>query len=165
MKPKRDWTRDMSLSLLDSNVWVSLAIDRHKHHRHAVDWFGKASDDASTCFCRMTQNSFLRLLSLKALFEEDTLTNNQAIAVYRRLRQDPRVGWLDEPEGLEIKWFALASLRTPAPKRWMDAYLCAFARSVGADLVTFDRGYLQFEDTALKIVLLPPGAPFARSSR
>jgi predicted nucleic acid-binding protein len=68
----------MSLSLLDSNVWVSLAIDRHKHHRHAVDWFGKASDDASTCFCRMTQNSFLRLLTLKALFEEDTLTNNQA---------------------------------------------------------------------------------------
>ena len=93
------------------------------------------------------------------------MTNNQAIAVYRRLRQDPRVGWLDEPEGLENKWFALASLRTPAPKRWMDAYLCAFARSVGADLVTFDRGYLQFEDTALKIVLLPPGAPFARSSR
>ena len=95
----------MSLSLLDSNVWVSLAIDRHKHHRHAVDWFGKASDDASTCFCRMTQNSFLRLLTLKALFEEDTMTNNQAIAVYRRLRQDPRVGWLDEPEGLALRAF------------------------------------------------------------
>jgi uncharacterized protein len=149
----------MSLSLLDSNVWVSLAIDRHEHYRQAVDWFGKASSDASTCFCRMTQNSFLRLLTLKALFEEDTMTNNQAITAYRRLRQDPRVGWLDEPEGLEAKWFALASLRTPAPKRWMDAYLCAFARSLRADLVTFDRGYLQFEDSALKIVLLAPDAP------
>jgi predicted nucleic acid-binding protein len=52
----------------------------------------------------------------------------------------------------------LASLRTPAPKRWMDAYLCAFARSVGADLVTFDRGYLQFEGHALKITLLAAGA-------
>jgi uncharacterized protein len=81
----------------------------------------------------------------------------QLVLLYRRLRQDPRVGWLDEPEGLEIKWFALASLRTPSPKRWMDAYLCAFARSVGADLVTFDRAYLPFEDTALKIVLLPLG--------
>jgi predicted nucleic acid-binding protein len=67
----------MSLSLLDSNVWVSLAIDRHEHHRHAVDWFGKASDDASTCFCRMTQNSFLRLLTLKALFEDDTMTKTK----------------------------------------------------------------------------------------
>jgi len=149
----------VSLSLLDSNVWVALAIDRHEHHRHAADWFDKASNDASTCFCRMTQNSFLRLLTLRALFEEDTMTNHQAIAAYRRLRQDPRVGWLDEPQGLEAEWFALASLRMSAPKRWMDAYLCAFARSVGADLVTFDRGYRQFEGHALKIVLLAPGSP------
>ena len=148
----------MSLSLLDTNVWVSLAIDRHEHHLLALDWFDKASGDASACFCRMTQNSFLRLLTLKALFEEDTMTNNQAITAYRRLRQDPRVGSLREPEGLESEWFALAALRTPAPKRWMDAYLCAFARSVGANLVTFDRGYLQFEDHALKIILLASGA-------
>jgi uncharacterized protein len=98
----------MSLSLLDTNVWVSLAIDRHEHHLLALDWFDKASGDASACFCRMTQNSFLRLLTLKAIFEEDTMTNNQAIAAYRRLRQDPRVGWLGESEGLEAKWFALA---------------------------------------------------------
>jgi hypothetical protein len=62
----------------------------------------------------MTQNSFLRLLTLRALFEEDTMTNSQAIAAYRLLRRDPRVGWLGEPEGLESNWFALASLRTPA---------------------------------------------------
>jgi toxin-antitoxin system PIN domain toxin len=148
----------MSLSLLDTNVWVSLAIDRHEHHLLALDWFDKASDDASACFCRMTQSSFLRLLTLNALFKEDTMTNNQAIAAYRRLRQDPRVGWLGEPEGLEANWFALASLRTPAPKRWMDAYLCAFARSVGADLVTFDRGDRQLEGHALKITLLASGA-------
>jgi toxin-antitoxin system PIN domain toxin len=148
----------MSLSLLDTNVWVSLANDRHQHHLLALAWFDKASSDASACFCRMTQNSFLRLLTLKALFEEDTMTNQQAIAAYRRLRQDPRVGWLGEPEGLEVHWFALASWRTPAPKRWMDAYLCTFARSVGAHLVTFDRGYLQFESHALKITLLASGA-------
>jgi len=33
----------------------------------------------------------LSLLTLKALFEEDTMTNNQAIAVYRRLRQSPAI--------------------------------------------------------------------------
>jgi hypothetical protein len=63
------------------------------------------------------------------------MTNKQAIAAYRRLGQDPRVGWLGEPEGLEVNRFALASLRTPAPKRWIDGYLCPFVRSVGADLV------------------------------
>jgi uncharacterized protein len=144
----------MSLSLLDTNVWISLVIDRHEHHLLALDWFAKASGNASACFCRMTQNSFLCLLTLKALFEEDTMTNTQAIAAYRRLRQDPRVGWLGEPEGLEANWFALASLRKAAPKRWVDAYLCALARSVGADLVTFDRGILQFKSNSLKIILL-----------
>jgi toxin-antitoxin system PIN domain toxin len=120
--------------------------------------FYQASGDASACFCRMTQNSFLRLLTLKALFEEDTMTNTRAIVAYRRLRQDPRVGWLGEPEDLEADWFALASWRTPAPKLWMDAHLCAFARGVGADLVTFDRGYLQFEGHDLRITLLAAGA-------
>jgi predicted nucleic acid-binding protein len=33
----------VSLSLLDSNVWVSLAIDRHAHHRDAVAWFNQVS--------------------------------------------------------------------------------------------------------------------------
>jgi hypothetical protein len=42
------------------------------------------------------------------------MTNSQAIAAYRLLRRDPRVGLLGEPEGLESNWFALASLRTPA---------------------------------------------------
>jgi predicted nucleic acid-binding protein len=37
----------MSLSLLDTNVWVSLVIDRHEHHLLALDWFDKASSDAS----------------------------------------------------------------------------------------------------------------------
>ena len=73
----------MSLSPLDTNVRVSLAIDRHEHHLLALDWFDKASGDTSARSCRMTQNSFPRLLTLKALFEEDTMTNNQAIAAYR----------------------------------------------------------------------------------
>jgi predicted nucleic acid-binding protein len=73
----------MSLSLLDTNVWLSLAIDCHEHHLLALEWFDEASVDASACFCRMTQNSFLRLLTLKALFQEDTMANSQAIAAYR----------------------------------------------------------------------------------
>lgn len=144
----------MKLSLLDSNVWVALAIDRHEHHREALAWFNEVPDDRSACFCRMAQNSFLRLLTSKGIFQEDTMTNEQAIRAYRQFRLDPRVGWIDEPEGLEEKWFAAASVRSPAPKRWMDAYLSGCARLAGARFVTFDSGFRQYESDGLDFVLL-----------
>jgi toxin-antitoxin system PIN domain toxin len=144
----------MKLGLLDSNVWVALTIDRHEHHPEALAWFNEVPDDRSACFCRMTQNSFLRLVSSKSIFQEDTMTNELAIKAYRQFRLDPRVGWMDEPAGLEDKWFAAASVRSPAPKRWMDAYLCACARLTGARLVTFDSGFRQYESEGLDLVLL-----------
>jgi toxin-antitoxin system PIN domain toxin len=144
----------MKLSLLDSNVWVAPTIDRHEHHREALAWFSEVPDDRSACFSRMTQNSFLRLVSLKSIFQEDTMTNEQAIKAYRQFRMDPRVGWVDEPAGLEDRWFVAASVRSPAPKRWMDAYLCACARITGARLVTFDSGFRQYESEGLDLVLL-----------
>lgn len=144
----------MTLNLLDSNVWVALTIDRHEHHRKALAWFNEVPNNRSACFCRMTQNSFLRLVSSKGIFQEDTMTNEQAIKAYRHFRLDPRVGWLDEPAGLEDKWFAAASVRSPAPKRWMDAYLYACARLTGALLVTFDGGFRQDESEGLDLVLL-----------
>jgi toxin-antitoxin system PIN domain toxin len=147
----------MKLSLLDSNVWVALTIDRHEHHREALAWFNDAPDDRSACFCRMTQNSFLRLISSKGIFQEDTMTNENAIKAYRQFRSDPRVGWLDEPAGLEDKWFFAASVRSPAPKRWMDAYLCACAQLTASRLVTFDSGFRQYTSEGLDLVLLAGG--------
>jgi toxin-antitoxin system PIN domain toxin len=121
----------MMLSLLDSNVWVALAVDGHEHHRQALRWFNNVPDDRSACFCWMAQNSFLRLLASKGILQEDTMTNEEAIKAYRRFRLDPRVGWIDEPQGLEGKWFAAASVSSAAPKRWMDAYLMGVAGWLG----------------------------------
>jgi toxin-antitoxin system PIN domain toxin len=144
----------MKLSLLDSNVWVALAIDRHEHHRDALAWFSKVPDDGSACFCRMTQNSFLRLVSSRGIFQEDAMTNEQAIRAYRQFRLDPRVGWMDEPAGLEDKLFVAATVRSPAPKRWMDAFLSACARLTGSCLVTFDTGFRQYAAEGLSLTLL-----------
>ena len=144
----------MKISLLDSNVWVALTFERHDHHRETLAWFNNLPDDGSACFCRMTQNSFLRLLSSKSIFGEDAMSNETAIHVYRQFRLDPRVGWMDEPAGLEDHWFAAASARSPAPKRWMDAYLSACARLSGARIATFDRGFRQYESAGLDLVLL-----------
>ena len=144
----------MKYSLLDSNVWVALAMDRHEHHQEALVWFQDVPDDGSACFCRMTQNSFLRLISSKSIFQEDTMTNAQAIRALRQLQSDPRVGWMDEPYGIEADWLDAASVKSHSPKRWMDAYLCAFARMSGAKLVTFDGGFQQYQSTGLELVLL-----------
>jgi predicted nucleic acid-binding protein len=38
----------------------------------------------------------------------------------------------------------LAAHTQPAPKRWMDAYLAAFAIAAGQRLVTFDQGFRSY---------------------
>ena len=140
--------------LLDSNVWAALTIDRHDHHGKALQWFDRAPEDRSTCFCRMTQNSFLRLISSEKIFREDAVSNREAIAIYSRYRSDPRIGWIDEPRGLESVWLNAATYRSPSPKRWMDAYLFAYAILSGAEIVTFDRGFRQYQTEGLKLKLL-----------
>jgi uncharacterized protein len=144
----------MKRSLLDANVWVALALESHGHHQIAFAWFNSLPENMSACFCRMTQNSFLRLVSSKAIFQEDAMTNENAVKAYRRFRLDPRVAWLDEPLGLESEWLATASLRSSAPKLWMDAYLSTHARLNGARFVTFDRGFSQYQSDGLELVLL-----------
>ncbi len=144
----------MAGELPDSNVWVALATDRHQHHRSALDWFETLSDDGDARFCRMTQISFLRLMTVIEFQREDVLTNREASAAYRQLRADPRVGWSDEPSGLEQAWLRLASVATASPKRWMDAYLAAFAIEASLRVVTFDRGFRQFENRGLRVLVL-----------
>jgi len=141
-------------SLLDSNVWAALTIDRHEHHGKALKWFDKAPDDRSMCFCRMTQNSFLRLISSETVFREDAVSNQEAIAIYWRFRSDPRIGWLEEPAGLESVWLKAAAYGSPSPKRWMDAYLFAYALLSNAAVVTFDRGFRQYKSEGLRVEIL-----------
>jgi uncharacterized protein len=138
--------------LPDSNVWVALTIDRHEHHRLALEWFDDLLDDGSALFCRMTQNSFLRLICSASIFKEDAMTNQEAIKVYRDFRTDPRVGWIDEPSGLQEIWFGAASVPFRSPKRWMDAYLYACAQRTGATLVTFDGSFRQFKDLKVRFL-------------
>ena len=48
--------------LLDVNVWIALAAERHTHHRVARRWFSNLLDE-KLAFCRITQLGFLRLLT------------------------------------------------------------------------------------------------------
>ena len=87
----------MSVDLLDSNVWVALSMERHTRHREAAAWFDAITDSDAACFCRMTQNSFMRLVTVKELLKEDTMTNawrSKLTVVFARTRG--AAGWTNQ---------------------------------------------------------------------
>ncbi len=66
----------------------------------------------------------------------------------------PHIALVDEPSQLMSSWARLGALDQPAPRRWMDAYLAAFAMSGGWCLITLDRDFLAFREQGLQLQLL-----------
>lgn len=56
---------------------------------------------------------------------------------------------------MEALWWRLAGLEEAAPKRWMDAYLAAFAIRGSLRMITLDRDFQQFLAAGLDLDLLP----------
>ena len=135
----------------DINVWVALTHAGHVHHDVARDWYGELDPRTRLHFCRFTQLGFLRLLTADAVMGEDVLTQAHAWAVYDRWIEDERVGFLEEPPGIDRLFRSLTRLKTASPKAWADAYLTAFAGAAELTLVTFDRA---FRGRAKPLILL-----------
>jgi toxin-antitoxin system PIN domain toxin len=142
--------------LCDSNVWLALALSEHAHHAAAREWFDVIEEPAVVCFCRATQQTFLRLLtnaSVLSPYGNPPLTNRQAWETYRALLADDRIVLrVDEPAGLETRWVRFAARDTASPKIWMDAYLAAFALAGGYRMVTTDTAFKQFPGLDLEIL-------------
>ena len=143
--------------LFDSNVWLALTFSAHPHHERAQQVFASASPDDPVCFCRATQQSFLRLATTPALlraYGAEGFSNQDAAALFQTLSQLATVRFLPEPEGLEPLWLKLAALPSSSPKVWMDAYLAAFAIRLEVELVTLDRDFANFEQGRLRLKIL-----------
>ena len=135
----------------DINVWVALTHARHVHHDVARDWFATLEPDVRFHFCRHTQLGLLRLLTAESVMGEDVLNQGEAWAVYDRWIEDERVGFLDEPPGLEVRLRSLTRLKSASPQAWADAYLIAFAETSQLTIVTLDRA---FRGKAQPLILL-----------
>lgn len=135
----------------DINVWVALTHAGHVHHDIARDWFNTLRPDTRFHFCRFTQLGFLRLLTAEAVMGDDVMHQPEAWAVYDRWMEDARVGFLEEPPGIDRRFRSLTRLKTASPKVWTDAYLTAFADTSQLTIVTFDRG---FRGKAKPLILL-----------
>ncbi len=137
--------------LLDTNVWLALAFKRHMHHAPAAAWF-RAATASTSLFCRFTQAGFLRLASNPAVMGPAAVTMAEAWRAYDAFLADPNVAFADEPAGVEPIWRANTQGLTFSPKVWNDAYLAAFAQVAGFEVVTFDRGFAQYQDIACTIL-------------
>lgn len=145
--------------LCDTNLWIALAVERHAHHGAARLWLEGVPAGDEVVFNRATQTAFLRLLTQAVAEDYEPVSQRRAWACYDAFLGDDRIGWMAEPEGLESSWRGLADLDSPSPKRWMDAYLAAFALGARLRLVTFDRAFRQFESAGLDLLLLSPLDP------
>lgn len=54
------------------------------------------------------------------------------------------VNYTGEPASIEVEWRRLTHGSRRSPNVWTDAYLAAFAIAGGFEIVTFDRGFEQF---------------------
>lgn len=143
------------MPLADSNVWLALALSKHEFHRAAREWLQRQSSREPVLFCRTTQQSFLRLLTTKAVLAPygiPPLKNKTAWSAYEGFLADERIAWAQEPPDLESSWKQLSAGPQPSPKMWIDAYLAAFAITGGYQLVTTDKAFKQFK--GLKLLLL-----------
>ena len=69
------------------------------------------------------------------------MSQSQAWKEYDRWFVDERIGFLEEPAGLERQFRLFSNTDHPSRRDWADAYLAAFAVSAGLCLVTYDRGF------------------------
>jgi toxin-antitoxin system PIN domain toxin len=135
------WTTTMFLP--DINLWLALAFESHVHHGRAKKWFESRSNDGC-CFCRATQQGFLRLVTNPKAFGAEAVTLSDAWRMYDEFFVDSRVSFSDEPPNVEKHWRAYTMRETFSPKVWNDAFLAALAMTAGFDLVTFDKGFAQY---------------------
>jgi toxin-antitoxin system PIN domain toxin len=129
--------------LLDVNVWLAFAVDRHPHHSVAL---GAWQDLNRPSFCRLTQLSFLRLLCNTHVMGDERFDPENAWAEYEKLETGGSVYYAEEPPTIADALSGFARGGKTSRDFWTDAYLAAFAKAAGMRLVSFDAGFSRFRN-------------------
>jgi len=139
------------MNLPDINFWIAISFQSHVHHTSAKSWMQQAGQQ-SCCLCRVTQMGFLRLITNPKVLRGDAVSMAQAWRAFDELISDERVGFAEEPEGIEAAWRSLTQRQTFSPNVWSDAYLAAFAQAADFEVVTFDRGFTQYKNVRATVL-------------
>lgn len=152
------------MRLPDINLWLALTFEAHAHHPVEAAWFESVEPEGAM-FCRFTQQGFLRLATNASVFDSDALTLAGAWSAYDALLSDERVSFVAEAPGLESAWREHTTSQSPSHRVWSDAYLAAFSRTAGLELVSFDKGFDRYASASLRVTVLPVSASRMRESR
>jgi toxin-antitoxin system PIN domain toxin len=128
----------------DLNVWLALSYAKHSHRSEAWRWLDGLPLDCALLLSRYTQLGLLRLLTNSAVMGVDALTLDQAWTSYDHWIEDPRVEFHPEPRDIDTVFREITRpfAAQRASKLIGDCYLLAFAKEIGATLVTFDKALL-----------------------
>ncbi|HZZ27027.1 MAG TPA: TA system VapC family ribonuclease toxin [Pirellulales bacterium] len=137
--------------LPDINVWLALTFASHEHHRAAKQWYDSLVGEICF-FSRISQQGFLRLATNTTVFGSEALTPAAAWNKYDLMLSDPSIEYRDELAGIEVTWREITQQAAFSVSKWTDAYLAAFAKVAGLEIVTFDKGFARFQD--LKCTIL-----------
>lgn len=131
------------VDLLDANVWLSLSVPDHVHHRRALRYWREQAA-ARLAFCRLTALALLRLLTNRHVMGARAQSGGEAWRGLETWLATPGIEWMSEPQAVDEflrAWAAPLDLRAA---RWTDAYLAAFAVAGNCRLVSFDRDLCRF---------------------
>ena len=97
--------------LADVNFWLALTFESHAKHLTAKEWFADNGQDG-VCFCRLTQQAFLRLSTNSKVMKADVVSMVQAWSLYDTILSDRRISFVDEVSSVEQQWRSLTQLKT-----------------------------------------------------
>ena len=129
--------------LLDVNVWLALTFDSHIHHPAAKSWFDGLSNNSICCFCRLTQQGFLRLATNSKVFPKP-LSVDEALEHVDTWLAHPNTKIVAETDE---HWRILRDLLQAtgaAGNLTSDAHLAALALEYGAVLSSCDADFSRF---------------------
>jgi len=128
----------------DLNVWLALSDAGNSHAADAWRWLNELPGETTLLFSRYTQLGLLRLLTNRAVMGDYAYKVQNGWRVYDRWLVDPRVQFHPEPRDIDLAFRDATQLFADQPaSKWIgDCYLLAFAKEIGATLVTFDKALL-----------------------
>jgi toxin-antitoxin system PIN domain toxin len=140
--------------IADANVLLPLLIAGHPHRKPALAWWD-GQGDGEVGLCLPVRLSLLRLLSNRKVMGDSVQLPEAAWSAVEALAAQPAMVAIEAaPRIHAVYWRRNVEGREPTPNLWTDAWLAALAQSLGAEMVTFDRGFRQFRE--LKLRLLAP---------
>ena len=141
----------MRADLLDVNVWVALAHEDHAHHALAKRYWENSATE-TIAFCRLTMLGFFRIITNGAAMSGQPFNAPEAWELYRSFLAAPNVTLVHEPARFEQRLAEMSDKKSFPSARWTDCALAAWALATGCRIVSFDKGFSQFEKIGFLLI-------------